>query len=131
MKWTGRTPNVSCCPAVAFLKMLRPVCSTRIGGVSLYMTRSTSVFSRGDNPGHVEENRKRRLRAICCLKTGRNWQNTAKVCLSLLASLCLKTSRFMPYMTRRAHLRSDDADTSRAVFGRQERSHRRRHAGGV
>lgn len=63
--------------------------SSRIGGVSLPPYDSLNLGAHcGDNPDHVEENRKRLLlRAICLLSRSGLSRYTAKMCLSLLANL--------------------------------------------
>lgn len=63
--------------------------STRIGGVSLPPYDSLNLGAHcGDNPDHVEENRKR-LFAAGNLPSNRSGLSryTAKMCLSLLANL--------------------------------------------
>ncbi len=63
--------------------------STRIGGVSLPPYDSLNLGAHcGDNPDHVEENRKRLFAAaICLLNRSGLSRYTAKMCLSLLANL--------------------------------------------
>lgn len=63
--------------------------STRIGGVSLPPYDSLNLGAHcGDNPDHVEENRKRLFAAgICLLNRSGLSRYTAKMCLILLANL--------------------------------------------
>lgn len=76
--------------------------STRIGGVSLPPYDSLNLGAHcGDNPDHVEENRKRLLlRAICLQNRSGLSRYTAKMCLSLLANLMPQNER-MPLIAIR------------------------------
>lgn len=78
--------------------------STRIGGVSLSPYDSLNLGAHcGDNPEHVEENRKRLLlRAICLQNRSGLSRYTAKMCLSLQANLIPQNERMPPIATHRA-----------------------------
>lgn len=78
--------------------------STRIGGVSLPPYDSLNLGAHcGDNPDHVEENRKRLLlRAICLQNRSGLSRYTAKMCLSLLANLMPQNEQMPLIATRRA-----------------------------
>lgn len=76
--------------------------STRIGGVSLPPYDSLNLGAHcGDNPDHVEENRKRLLlRAICLQNRSGLSRYTVKMCLSSLANLMPQNER-MPLIAIR------------------------------
>lgn len=76
-------------PQYSLPKGVAACSSTRIGGVSLPPYDSLNLGAHcGDNPDHVEENRKRLLlRAICLLNRSGLSRYTAKMCLSLLVNL--------------------------------------------
>ena len=78
--------------------------STRIGGVSLPPYDSLNLGAHcGDNPDHVEENRKRLLlRAVCLQNRSGLSRYTAKMCLSLLANLMPQNEQMPLIATRRA-----------------------------
>lgn len=78
--------------------------STRIGGVSLPPYDSLNLGAHcGDNPDHVEENRKRLLlRAICLQNRSGLSRYTAEMCLSLLANLMPQNEQMPLIATRRA-----------------------------
>lgn len=78
--------------------------STRIGGVSVPPYDSLNLGAHcGDNPDHVEENRKRLLlRAICLQSRSGLSRYTAKMCLSLLANLMPQNEQMPLIATRRA-----------------------------
>ena len=78
--------------------------STRIGGVSLPPYDSLNLGAHcGDNPDHVEENRKR-LFAAGNLPSKPVWleQVHGKMCLSLLANLMPQNEQMPLIATRRA-----------------------------